>query len=296
VERDLIGYGPNPPKIEWPGGARIALSIVVNYEEGSERSPAWGDAVHETSGEIESTKPRDMRDYRLESQWEYGSRAGVWRVLRLLKKYDAKATFFACGMALERNPALGPELVAQGHAVCCHGYRWATQWDLAREDEREEIRRGIAAVERCTGARPLSWFTRGGVGENTRDLLVEEGFLYDSDAFNDDLPYYSYVNGKPWLVVPYTSDSNDGKWWKGGGWTTGEQFLDYIRDGFDMLYEEGSTHPRMLVVAIHSRICGRPGRALAVEHFLQHVRSHPGVWIATRDEIAQWWLKRYPPA
>jgi len=293
----MIGYGQALPAVEWPNGARMALSIVVNYEEGSERSLAWGDAQSETTGESSASKPKPpgVRDYRIESQWEYGPRAGVWRVLRILKKYEAKATFFACGMALERNPALGPELVAQGHAVCCHGYRWATQWDLSREDEHEEIRRGIAAVERCTGTRPLSWFTKGGPGENTRDLLVEEGFLYDSDAFNDDLPYYSQVKGKPWLVVPYTIDSNDGTWWR-GGWTTGHQFLDYIRDAFDMLYEEGASHPRMLVVAIHSRICGRPSRAMAVERFLKHVRSRPDVWIATRDEIAQWWLKRYPPA
>lgn len=293
MQRDLVGYGKSPPRIQWPNGARIAVSVVVNYEEGSELTPAYGDATHETRGENPSSRPPEVRDLQTETQWEYGGRAGVWRLLRVLEQHDVKATFFVCAMALENNPPLGPEIVGQGHDVCGHGYRWVEQWHLDRQAEKESIHKTVASIQKTTGRRPLGWFTRSGPSLNTREILAEEGFLYDSDGLNDDLPYYTPVNGKPWLVVPYAFDSNDGKYWR-NGWHEGGQFFQYLRDSFDLLYQEGATHPRMLSIGLHSRVSGRPGRAAAVARFLDYAKGQANVWFAGRDEIARWWLERYP--
>jgi allantoinase len=294
MKRDLVGYGKNLPRVEWPEGCQIAVSLVVNYEEGSELTPVYGDKKHETNGEIPSRKPAEARSLQTESQWEYGGRAGVWRLLRLFEQYEVKATFFACAMALEQNPPLGREITAQGHDVCGHGLRWVEQWHLDRESEKESIHRAVISIEKTTGRRPLGWFTKSGPSLNTREILAEEGFLYDCDGINDDLPYYSEVKGKPWLVVPYAFDSNDGKYWR-GAWSNGEQFLSYLKDSFDMLYKEGATHPKMLSIGLHSRVSGRPGRALAVARFIEYVKGFPKVWFAGRDEIARWWLERCPP-
>lgn len=295
MKRDLVGYGKTPPRVEWPGGARIAISLVVNYEEGSELTPYYGDQQHESAGELPSRKPPQARSLQTESQWEYGARAGVWRLLRLFEQHQVKATFFVCAMALEENPPLGPEITAQGHDVCGHGYRWVEQWHLDRAAEQESIRKAVASIERTTGRRPLGWFTKAGPSLHTRDILQEEGFVYDCDGLNDDLPYYAEANGKPWLVVPYAFDSNDGKYWR-GGWHSGDDFLQYLKHCFDLLYAEGETHPKMLSVGLHSRVSGRPGRALAVSRFIEYAQSHPRVWFARRDDIARWWLERYPPA
>jgi peptidoglycan/xylan/chitin deacetylase (PgdA/CDA1 family) len=293
MERDLAGYGKTPPHVTWPNDARIAISVVLNYEEGSERTPFYGDAVHERAGEMISDKPPEVRSLQIESQWEYGARAGVWRLLRLLDRYDIKATIFACGMALENNPEVGREIGAAGHDVCGHGYRWADQWQMDKASEQESIRRCVAAIERTTGRRPLGWFTRGGPSLNTREILAEEGFLYDCDGLNDDLPCYASVNGKPWLVVPYAFDTNDGKYWR-SGWADGDQFLRYLKDSFDVLYAEGETYPRMLSIGLHTRVSGRPGRTMAVERIIQYAQGFPGVWFAGRDDIARWWLEHYP--
>jgi len=293
--RDFVGYGPTPPKVEWPNGAQIAVSVVVNYEEGAEKSPLYGDDTHETSGEIPSGMPHGARDLFLESQWEYGARVGVWRLLNVLRDCGAHATFFACGMALERNPDLGPAIVAAGHDVCAHGYRWGSQWNMDRAAEKQEISNAAIAIERYTGKRPLSWFSKGGFSAHTRELLAEEGFVYDCDSFNDDIPYYIRVNEKPWLIVPYAVDTNDGKWWINNGWNDGGQFFDYLKDSFDLLYDEGRTNPKMLSVGLHSRVCGRPGRAMAVKRFLEYAMKHPRVWVARRDDIAAWWQEHYPP-
>lgn len=294
-QRNLVGYGKTPPKVEWPGGARIAVSLVVNYEEGSERTPVLGDKSHETNAELASARPAEVRDFQTESQWEYGARAGVWRLMRILKEFDAKATFNVSALGLEFNPTLGPEIVAEGHDITGHGYRWIEQWSLGREAERDYIQKAIDSFRKTCGIKPLSWNTKSGRSEHTRELLVELGFLYDSDSINDDLPHYTQVSGRPWLVVPYALDSNDGKFWR-HGWNNGQDFLQYLKDSFDVLYEEGSTHPRMLTVGLHSRVSGRPGRAAAVRAFLRYITGHPGVWIARRDEIARWWLEKYPPA
>jgi peptidoglycan/xylan/chitin deacetylase (PgdA/CDA1 family) len=293
LARDMVGYAKTPPVVEWPGGARIALSIVLNYEEGSELTPYYGDAVHETRGELVSNRPPNERDYQTETQWEYGSRAGAWRLLRILEERSIKATIYACGMALEQNPELGVEIAARGHDVCGHGYRWIPQWHLERQEEQESIRKTVAAIENTTGKRPYGWFTRSGPSQNTREILADEGFLYDCDGINDDLPYYASVQDRPWLVVPYALDSNDGKWWH-QGWAQSDQFLQYLKDSFDMLYAEGASHPRMLSVGLHTRVSGRPGRAIALARFLDYALGHTDVWFAGRDDIARWWLEQYP--
>lgn len=263
------------------------MSVVVNYEEGSEATPYYGDKIHETIGEMESGRPPEVRDLMIERMWEYGGRAGVWRLLRILEKYEVPATFFVCAMALENNPPLGPQIVS-------HGHRWIAQWRLDREAERESIHQAAVTIEKMTGRRPLDWWTKSGPSLNTRELLAAEGFLYDCDAVNDDLPYYDDVNGNPWLVVPYALDTNDGKFWR-AGWSNADEFFHYLKDAFDLLYEEGATHAKMMSVGLHSRVSGRPGRAMALARFLEHVRGHPRVWWARRDEIARWWLDRYPP-
>ena len=295
LQRDMVGYAKTPPQVEWPGDARIAISIVLNYEEGSERTPYYGDEDHEKHGEIGSSRPPAERDYQTETQWEYGARAGVWRLLRILEQRNVPATFYACGMALEQNLPLGQEIAARGHDVCGHGYRWIPQWNLSPDEERENIRRTIRAIETTCGKRPYGWFTRSGPSHNTREILAEEGFLYDSDGLNDDLPYYTPLrSGKPWLVVPYTFDANDGKWWH-YGWNTADQFFHYLRDSFDQLYAEGASHPRLLSIGLHTRVSGRPGRAIALSRFLDYALEHEQVWITGRDAVARWWLEHYPP-
>ena len=214
--RDLIGYGPNPPAVEWPNGARIAVSFVVNYEEGSENSILDGDAHGETVGESPSPVARGERDLANESFFEYGSRVGVWRILDLLDEYGVDSTIFACALALERNPEVGPEVVRRGHEVMGHGNRWEEYYNMDREAERQAIREAVASITRSTGERPLGWYTRYGPSVNTRELVVEEGgFVYDCNAYNDDLPYYTEVHGNPWLVVPYSLEVNDYGFWRG---------------------------------------------------------------------------------
>lgn len=292
MKRDMVGYGRNRPKVVWPGGARVAISFVINYEEGSELTPYYGDDRHELSGDIRSSRPPDVRDYQTESQWEYGSRSGVWRMLRLFDKYQLKVTFFLCAMALEQNPELASAIV--DHDICGHGHRWIPQWQLTRDEEAKYIAAAVESIQRMTNRHPRGWFTKGGPSENTRELLAEQGFLYDSDGLNDDLPYYTHANGRPWLVVPYTFDTNDGGYWQ-RRWSSGEDFSAYLRRSFDYLYGEGETNPALLNIGLHSKVSGRPGRTAALEEFIQHVLGFPNVWIAGRTEIAEWWLSQYPP-
>lgn len=216
-ERDLIGYGPTPPKVVWPNGARIAVSVVVNYEEGSEYSLLDGDLHHETNSEVSSPVPPAERDLANESFFQYGSRAGVWRILRTLDMFGIPATFYCCALALERNPLVGPEIVRRGHEVFGHGYRWEEYFRMDREQEREAIRSTVESLIRTTGQRPLGWYVRYGPSVHTRELVAEEGgFEYDSCAYDDDLPYYTRVADRDWLVVPYSLEVNDTKFWRGG--------------------------------------------------------------------------------
>lgn len=290
--RDLVGYGANPPTLQWPDGGRLAISMVVNYEEGSEQSFAMGDPAQEGLTEWGSYPfPGDVRNLAMESMYEYGSRVGVWRLLDIMDRYSIPSTFFACAVALEQNPEVARVAVARGHEICSHGYRWEEVFRLSEGEEREHIRLAVESIKRTCGQRPLGWYCRYGPSVNTRRLLVEEGgFLYDSDSYSDEVPYFVNVGDRRHLVVPYASDVNDIQFWLSNAMATSDDFFAVMRDSFDALYEEGSRHPRMMSVGLHCRIIGRPGRARALEKFFRYAKGFPGVWFATRAQIANWWL------
>jgi putative urate catabolism protein len=295
--RDFAGYGGNPPHPQWPGEARVALQIVINYEEGSEYNNADGDGRTELGlAEAPGGRvPAGQRDMAFESMYEYGSRVGFWRIMQILREREVSATVFGCAVALERNPRAAEAIVAAGFDVCCHGYRWEEQFRLSAAEEQERIGRAIESLVRTTGARPLGWYCRYGASENTRRLLVQEGgFLYDSDAYNDELPYWVEVEGKPHLIVPYTMDANDGKFAAPGGFSTPFDFENYLKATFDQLYAEGAQSPRLMSVGLHARITGRPARAHALAAFLDHVRKHDNVWVCRRLDVAQHWRKHHP--
>ena len=292
--RNLIGYGANPPKVEWPKQARIAISVVVNYEEGSEYSTLDGDPRGESLGESPSNVPVGDRDLANESFFEYGSRVGVWRIMNVMDQYNVKGTFFCCAQALEKNPEVGPEIVRRGHEVMGHGNRWEEYYKMDRETERNAINQAVRSITQTTGQRPLGWYTRYGPSINTRELVVEEGgFIYDCNAYNDDLPYYTTVHGQPWLVVPYSLEINDTKFWR-GELITPDDFFEAAKSCFDMLYEEGDSHPKMMSIGLHCRIIGKPGRAYGLKKFFEYASSKNDVWFATRLDIARWWLDHYP--
>jgi putative urate catabolism protein len=294
--RDLIGYGRNPPHADWPGGARIAVQFVLNYEEGGENSILHGDPASETFlSEIVGALPvHGMRHISMESLYDYGSRVGVWRILRLFARKQVPLTIFAVGMAAERHPDVIRAMVADGHEICSHGWRWINYQYVPEEVEREHIRRAVEAIDRITGCPPLGWYT-GRTSPNTRRLVVEHGgFLYDADDYNDDLPYWVKVDGKPHLVVPYTLDVNDMRFATPQGFNSGDQFFSYLRDSFDVLYEEGEETPRMMSIGLHCRLVGRPGRLKALERFIDHVLAHDRVWCCRRIDIARHWRERHP--
>jgi allantoinase len=294
--RDLIGYGANPPHPKWPGGARLALQLVMNYEEGGELSILHGDDsaesfLHEVVG---TPSLKAARALTVESVYEYGSRAGFWRLMRIFAERDIKITVYAVGMALERNPEAAAAIVAAGHEVASHGWRWIDYQLVSEEEEREHMRRAVDSLTKVTGSRPLGWYT-GRVSPNTRRLVVEEGgFLYDSDAYNDDLPYWVVVSGKRHLVIPYTFDNNDMKFGTAQGFNTGDDFWRYLKDAFDLFYAEGATAPKMMSVGLHMRLTGRPGRAAALARFLDYVLEHDRVWICRRIDIARHWIQHHP--
>jgi putative urate catabolism protein len=295
--RDLRGYGPNPPDPRWPGGARLALQIVLNYEGGGENSVLHGDAASEAFlSEIINAEPREgVRHMSMESIYEYASRVGVWRLKRLFDRYKVPVTVFAVGMAVERYPEPVQALHAAGHEICSHGYRWIDYQYVDEATERAHMRNAIAAITTATGERPLGWYT-GRTSPNTRALVVEEGgFLYDSDNYSDDLPFWDMQHGKPQLVIPYTLDANDMRFATAQGFNHGDQFLQYLKDSFDVLYAEGAKTPRMMSVGLHCRLAGRPGRFAALEQFLRYVRAHDDVWICRRIDIARHWHEQHPP-
>jgi len=294
--RDLIGYGATAPDPKWPGGARLALQIVMNYEEGGERSILHGDDVAEAFlQEVVGMQPlKGVRNMQVESMYEYGTRVGFWRLMRLFAEREIKISVFAVGMALERHPEAAAALVEAGHEVVSHGWRWIDYQFVGEDEEREHIRLAIESLTKATGSRPLGWYT-GRLSPNTRRLVVEAGgFLYDSDAYNDDLPYWVRVAGKPHLVIPYTLDNNDMKFGMPQGFNTGDDFFTYLRDAFDVLYAEGATAPKMMSVGLHMRLAGRPGRFAALTRFLDHVQRHRDVWICRRLDIAHHWIRHHP--
>lgn len=296
--RDLIGYGANPPHPKWPENAKIALQIVLNYEEGSEYSIPDGDDtseiyLREVPG---SSMGKGMRDLQVESVYEYGSRAGFWRLMRLFKAKDIPVTIFGAALALERNPAAVEAIVDAGYDICCHGWRWIGYHLLDEAEEREHIEKAVASLKKLTGDRPMGWYCRYAPSLNTRRLIVEEGgFLYDSDAYNDDLPYWVEVEGKSHLVIPYTLDNNDMKYCVAPGFNNGNDFYTYLKDAFDVLYAEGETSPKMMSVGLHARLVGKPGRIAALARFIDYVQSHDRVWICRRLDIANHWLKHHSP-
>jgi allantoinase len=293
--RDMIGYGATPPDPRWPGGARLALQLVLNYEEGAERSVLHGDSSSETFlSEISAAEAFPTRHMSMESLYEYGSRVGVWRLLRVFEQRKLHVTVFGVAMALERNPEATAAMVEGGHEIASHGWRWISYQSIDPETERKHIALAVQSIEKLTGQRPLGWYT-GRDGPNTRRLVVEHGgFLYDADSYADDLPYWQTVNGKPHLVVPYTLDCNDMRFSAPAGFSTGDEFFAHLRDSFDVLYREGERVPRMMSVGLHCRLAGRPGRSGALERFLDHVQRHDKVWICRRVDIARHWIKHHP--
>tara|TARA_B110000967_G_scaffold203863_1_gene245269 strand:- start:612 stop:1517 length:906 start_codon:yes stop_codon:yes gene_type:complete len=295
-QRDLVGYGAKPPDPKWPGGARLALNFVINYEEGSEANILDGETFTETGLTEGSTAqfPAGARNLAAESMFEYGSRVGFWRLMRLFEVHDMPVTIFGCALALERNQDAAIAIRNAGYDVCCHGWRWVEHFLLSKEEEREHIHRAVASLQKTIGERPLGWYCRYAPSENTRQLLVEEGgFLYDSDAYNDELPYWTVVKDSPHLVVPYTLTNNDTKFMR-GFWGTAEDYFVYLKDAFDMLYKEGQTAPKMMSVGIHMRIAGHPGRAAGLERFLEYVAGFDDIWICRRDDIAKHWIAEHP--
>jgi allantoinase len=292
--RDLVGYGRNPPDPKWPNGARLALNLVVNFEEGSESTMAEDGLTEKGLTEMPSSDVKD-RDLGAESMFEYGARVGFWRILRMVEERNLPMTIFGCALALERHPPAAAAIRRAGFDVCCHGWRWIKHYELAEAEERDHLRRAIASLTETVGERPVGWYCRYAPSVNTRRLLVEEGgFLYDSDSYNDELPYWVRVGDKPHLVVPYTMTNNDSKYMR-SGMTTSDQFFTLCRDAFDVLYAEGKTQPKMMSVGLHMRITGHPARAAGLARFLDHVVRHEDVWVCRRLDIARHWHEHHRP-
>ncbi|CAM3856878.1 allantoinase PuuE [Smaragdicoccus niigatensis] len=294
--RDMVGYGPHPPDPKWPGDARIAVQFVLNYEEGGENCVLDGDSAAETFlSEIVPAQPFPNRHMSMESIYEYGSRAGVWRVLRTFERRGLPITIFGVARALQRNPEAVSAFLELGHEIACHGLRWTSYQYIEKAVEREHMREAVQILRELTGETPLGWYT-GRDSPHTRELVVEHGgFAYDSDSYADDLPYWVDVEGKDHLVVPYTLDTNDMRFSSPAGFPSGEQFFTHLRDAFDTLYREGlGGSPKMLSVGLHCRLVGRPARIAALERFLDHVQAHDRVWITRRIDIAEHWRKTHP--
>jgi putative urate catabolism protein len=301
LDRNLAGYGANPPDPQWPGDARIAVSFVLNYEEGGENTILNGDPASEvflteTPGGAPWVGERDLST---ESMYEYGSRAGFWRILRLFDERGLKFTSWAVGRALELNPAAGKAMAESGHEVASHGWRWINYKDFTLEQELDHMARAVKAITDSAGKPPVGWYT-GRFGKFTLEAVARHGgFLYSSDSYSDDLPYWVTVptgegGGKPLLMVPYTLEVNDMKFAVPPGFGIADGWLQSMKDAFDMLYAEGARSPRMMSVGIHCRLGGRPSRALTLARFLDYVASRPGVWVATREQIARHWMKVHP--
>ena len=298
--RDLVGYGRDVPNADWPGGARVAVQFVLNYEEGGENCVLHGDPASEQFlSEIVGATAYPARHLSMESIYEYGARAGVWRILREFERRKLPLTVFGVSMALERHPDLTAAFVDLGHEIACHGWRWIHYQNVDEATEREHMRIGVDIIRRLTGSAPLGWYT-GRDSPNTRRLVADHGgFLYDSDYYGDDLPFWTRVTKSDGttgshLVVPYTLDCNDMRFATPQGFNTGEQFLKYLKDAFDVLYAEGAVTPKMMSIGMHCRLLGRPGRFAALQRFLDHVERHDRVWVCRRIDIARHWIARHP--
>jgi allantoinase len=294
--RDLVGYGGAPPAVRWPGAAQIAVNFVVNYEEGAEYCLLNGDDRSETLlSEVGIGPPKlGARDLSMESMYEYGSRVGIWRVLQAFAERQVNPTIYAVGLALSQNPKLAERIAALGCDVVSHGWRWIDYDAVDEASERSHIRQCVETIEAMTGRRPIGWYT-GRPSANTRRLVVEAGgFLYDSDAYCDDLPFWTRVAGRPHLIVPHAFDTNDSRMARNQDLAAPDQALRYLVDSFDVLYEEGAERPKLMTVSLHPRLIGRPGRIGVLRRFLDHVLARKRVWICGRDEVARHWLAHHP--
>jgi peptidoglycan/xylan/chitin deacetylase (PgdA/CDA1 family) len=294
-DRDYVGYGGTPPDPKWPGGARIAVNINLNFEGGGERSVMDGDGVSEGAlNDIGFPSLPGARSPMVESVFEYGSRVGGWRLLRLFRRFGVKVCLLAVAKAAERNPEITRAFVEDGHEIVSHGYRWLDYQTMTEEVEREHVRFGIETIERIAGVRPVGWMT-GRPSVNTRRLHLElGGFLYDRDSLNDELPYWVSVGNARHLIIPYSFETNDNRFDENRGFSTGDDFARYMIDCFEVMYEEGADHPKLMSLALHDRLTGRPGRITGLVKFLEHVTARDRVWICTGREIAEHWRRIHP--
>jgi len=290
----MIGYGSKEPRVNWPNNAKLALQIVLNYEEGAENNILHGDKNSETFlSEIIGAKAIKGRHINMESMYEYGSRRGFWRIHKLFQEKKIPVTIFGVAMALERNPEVCNAIKNGNYEIACHGWKWIDYQNVKRSVEKKDMKLAIKTIKKIFGERPLGWYT-GRCSPNTRDLVFEDGgFLYDSDSYSDDLPYWEYKKNKKQLIIPYTLDNNDMRFATNQGFNSGDQFYTYLKDSFDALYDEGKTKPKMMSVGLHCRLIGRPGRFQALKKFIDYVLKFDDVWICKRVDIAKHWIKNY---
>ena len=292
--RDMIGYGSKNLNVVWPNNARIAVQIVLNYEEGAENCVLNGDKNSEVFlSEIIGAQPIKGRHINMESLYEYGSRRGFWRLHKLFQEKKIPITIFGVAMALEKNPEICEAIKASDYEVASHGWRWIDYQNVKKSEEKKHMKLAIQAHKKIFGERPQGWYT-GRCSPNTRDLVFEDGgFLYDSDSYSDDLPYWEIRNKKKQLIIPYTLDNNDMRFATNQGFNTGDHFFSYLKDSFDALYEEGEINPKMMSIGLHCRIIGKPGRIQSLKKFLDYVQKHEDVWLCKRIDIAKHWIKNY---
>ena len=292
--RNMLGYGSNPPKVTWPNNSKIAVQFVLNYEEGGENSILHGDKSSEIFlSEIIGAKAIEGRHINMESLYEYGSRVGFWRIHRLFKKYNLPLTIFGVGMALERNLEICKEIKNSNYEIASHGWRWIDYQNVSKSVEKKHMQKAIGSIKKIFGKRPVGWYT-GRCSPNTLDLVIEDGgFLYSSDTYSDDLPYWEIKGEKKQLMIPYTLDNNDMRFLTNQGFNSGEQFFNYLKDSFDTLYEEGNDNPKMMSIGLHCRIIGKAGRIQSLKKFLDYITNKDKVWVCKREEIANHWINNH---
>ena len=293
--RNMIGYGSTNPNIKWPNNEKLAVQIILNYEEGSENCVLHGDKTSEVFlSEITGGQPIRGRHINMESIYEYGSRRGFWRIHKLFQEKKIPITIFGVGMALEKNQDVCNAIKKANYEVASHGWRWIDYQNIPKAKEKKHMKFAIQSIKKIFGQRPLGWYT-GRCSPNTRALVMEEGgFLYDSDSYSDDLPYWEMRRGKKQLIVPYTLDNNDMRFATNQGFNSGDQFYTYLKDSFDTLYAEGNVYPKMMSIGLHCRLIGRPGRIQSLRRFLDYILKYNDIWICKRIDIAKHWIKNYP--
>jgi len=292
--RNMLGYGSNPPEVKWPNNSKIAVQFVLNYEEGAENSILHGDKSSEIFlSEIIGAKAIKGRHINMESLYEYGSRVGFWRIHELFKNYNLPLTIFGVGMALERNLEICNEIKKSNYEIASHGWRWIDYQNISKSIEKKHMQKAISSIKKIFGKKPVGWYT-GRCSPNTLDLVIENGsFLYCSDTYSDDLPYWEIKKGKKQLMIPYTLDNNDMRFLTNQGFNSGDQFFNYLKDSFDTLYQEGKDKPKMMSIGLHCRVIGKPGRIQSLKKFLDYITSLDKVWICKREEIANYWIKNH---